>query len=98
MDFDSDNRLDAKIVDTVNAAVKSDEPLGEKQLVMLSRKLNQVVEDYRKRQRNGGPLSSVGNASSHRAIHKYFDNEVGSKASSRILSTSGSHSCKNNLK
>ena len=45
VDFDSDNRLDAKIVDTVNSAVKSDEPLGEKQLVLLSRKLNQVVED-----------------------------------------------------
>lgn len=39
VDFDTDHRLDAKIVDTVNNAVKSDEPLGEKQLVMLSRKL-----------------------------------------------------------
>ena len=51
VDFETDHRLDGKIVDAVNAAIKSDEPLGEKQLVMLSRKLTALVEDYRRKQR-----------------------------------------------
>lgn len=51
VDFDKDNRLDGKLVDAVNSAVKTDEPLGEKQLVMLSRKLTAMVEDYRRKQR-----------------------------------------------
>jgi hypothetical protein len=36
--------LDLKIQEHVNSIIKSDEPLTEKQLVQLSRKLGQVVE------------------------------------------------------
>jgi len=99
VDFDSDCRLDAKIVDCVQGAVKSDEALGEKQLVQLSRKVAATVEDYRKRQRNG-TLSETTIRS--QKLNNFFANdkksqEGGSRASTKILS-SGSHSVRNNLR
>lgn len=40
--------LDQKICDHVNSMVKTDEQLGEKQLVQMSRALSKIVEQHRR--------------------------------------------------
>ena len=47
--YNSDLQLDSKVIDTVNQAVKQDQALGEKQLVLLSRKVAHIVEEHRKK-------------------------------------------------
>ena len=58
INFHADSFLDQKIVDAVSQAIKSDEPLGEKQLVTLSRKVTATVEEHRKRHKPPTSLAS----------------------------------------
>lgn len=58
INFHADSFLDQKIVELVGTAIKSDEPIGEKQLVLLSRKVTSTVEEHRKKHKPPTSLAS----------------------------------------
>jgi len=43
-----DDALDQKIISEVQAMVKSDKALGEKELVLLTKKLEEISNTYRR--------------------------------------------------